>query len=65
MGNMLPGAVLGCVCISVWKHKGLIYPQEYVGGKEVAEKHPELYENHPCNRIAASMPSPIHYLLNT
>lgn len=48
MGNMLPGCMLGCVCISVWKRRGLIYPQEYVGGKEVAEKPLELYENLPA-----------------
>lgn len=65
MENMLPGGMLGCVCIRVWKRKGLIYSQEYVGGKEVAEKHLELYGNHPSNRIATSMPSPIDYLPNT
>lgn len=52
--------MLGFVCISecfVCKSRTLIYLQECVGGREAAEKHPELYENPGIstsgNRIAA------------
>lgn len=61
--NMPAGSALGCVCISVWKHKGLIYPQEYVGGKEAAEKHPQLYENPRISTLATgSLPLCLHLL---
>lgn len=75
--NVLPGAMLGFVCISecfVCKSRSLIYLQECVGGKGAAEKHLELYENPGIstsgNRIAAyqtctrlyAQPSSLHLL---